>query len=136
MTTLSFFAGIITTTTLVALIASVSSSDQASATAVLYLFRSLGAVVGLSISSAVIQQILRITLTKRFSGSPYDVEELVRRVRESLTYIDSLDPAVQVIVRQSYSQALFGAFSYGTLLSLLSLVSSLFIRDRSLDTSN
>ncbi|KAF8503918.1 hypothetical protein JB92DRAFT_2833361, partial [Gautieria morchelliformis] len=112
------------TTTLIALIANVTSEDQAIATAVSYLFRSLGGVIGISAGSAVVQNTLR----------GHDIDEIVRRVRESLSYVDTLDPGTRVIVRGSYEQALLATFVFSTIMGTGGLLASLFIREKSLGT--
>ncbi|KIJ23971.1 hypothetical protein M422DRAFT_62375 [Sphaerobolus stellatus SS14] len=103
------------TTTLIALIANVTAADQAVAIAVSYLFRSLGGVVGISLGSALVQNTLRVYLADKLTGRGLDVEEIVRHVRESLSYIDTLDPATRVIVRSSYEKAVASAFWLTTL---------------------
>lgn len=50
------------TTTLISVIANADPADQAIATACTYLFRSLGSVVGVSLSATVVQQSLRTLL--------------------------------------------------------------------------
>ncbi|KAF8885359.1 major facilitator superfamily domain-containing protein [Infundibulicybe gibba] len=57
------------TTSLVALIANAGLADQAIATAVSHLFRSLGSVVGLSIGSVLIQSSLKSSLRRKLAGS-------------------------------------------------------------------
>ncbi|KAF8530799.1 major facilitator superfamily domain-containing protein [Gautieria morchelliformis] len=126
--------GIAVTTTLIALIANVSSEDQAVATAVSYLFRSLGGVIGISAGSAVVQNTLRVCLTSRLTGPGHDIDEIVRRVRESLSYVDTLDPGTRVIVRGSYEQALLATFVFSTIMGTGGLLASLFIREKSLGT--
>ncbi|KAK1221195.1 hypothetical protein PQX77_016009 [Marasmius sp. AFHP31] len=65
--------GAAVTTSLVALIANAGKEDQAIATAVSYLFRSLGAVVGISAGSTILQDTLRSILRHRLTG--HDVNE-------------------------------------------------------------
>ena len=60
------------TSTLVALIANAGPEDQAVATAVSYLFRSLGSVVGLSVGTTLTQEVLRQSLRKRLPGENVD----------------------------------------------------------------
>ncbi len=64
------------TTSLISLIANAGNADQAIATAVSYLFRSLGSVVGLSIGSTLVQDTLRSALRKRLTGSDADIDEV------------------------------------------------------------
>ncbi|KAH9937277.1 major facilitator superfamily domain-containing protein [Fomitopsis serialis] len=96
----SVYLGGSLTTTLVAMIANAGQENQAVATAVSYLFRSLGGVVVLSISMTLTQETLRTHLRARLTGA--DVEEIIKRVRESLSYIDELRPEVRALVRSSY----------------------------------
>ncbi|THH14448.1 hypothetical protein EW146_g5877 [Bondarzewia mesenterica] len=118
------------TTTLIALIANAGTTDQAVATAVSYLFRSLGSVVGLSVGSTLFQDTLRKYLHARLVGQ--DVEEIIRRVRESLKYVDQLEPAIRAIVRSSYEEALQATFWFAVVLAGLAMVSSIFIKEKSL----
>ena len=104
-----FSNGIGVTTSLIALIANASPQDQAVATACSYLFRSLGSVVGLSISATVVQQSLRTQLRTRLQSGK-DADLIVRRVRESLDYIKTLEPEVRETVRQCYESATRAGF--------------------------
>ncbi|KAJ2922622.1 hypothetical protein H1R20_g14488, partial [Candolleomyces eurysporus] len=118
------------TTSLISLIANAGPEDQAIATAVSYLFRSLGSVVGISMGSTIVQMSLRSTLIKRLSGQ--DVEEIVRRVRESLGYLEKLDPTTRAIVRSSYETAIQSAFWFSVGIAILCFISSLFIIEKPL----
>jgi len=118
------------TTSLISLIANAGQEDQAIATAVSYLFRSLGCVLGLSIGSTLIQATLRSMLHRKLSGA--DVEEIIRKVRESLTYIDKLDPPTQVVVRGSYEEAIHVTLWFSVIMAAFGLLSSLFIKEKAL----
>ncbi|KAK2464732.1 hypothetical protein APHAL10511_003308, partial [Amanita phalloides] len=61
------------TTTLISLIAHAGQADQATATAMTYLFRSLGCVIGVFAGGTLVQNTLRNLLQKRLSGD--DVQE-------------------------------------------------------------
>jgi hypothetical protein len=58
--------------------------------------------------------------------------QLIRKVRESLTYIDKLDPATQKVVRYCFEMALHSAFSFSVIVATLTVISSLFIKEKSL----
>jgi hypothetical protein len=60
--------------------------------------------------SSVVQQSLKTQLRDRLNGGK-DVDEIVRRVRESLDYIKTLEPAVAAVVRQCYGEATRAAFA-------------------------
>ena len=104
-----FSNGIGVTTSLIGLIANASIEDQAVATACSYLFRSLGSVVGLSLSATVVQQSLRTQLQDRLNSGK-DADKIVKRVRESLEFVKTLDPDVQEIVRHCYGIAIRNGF--------------------------
>ena len=106
-----FSNGIGVTTTLIGLIANAAPQDQAVATACSYLFRSLGSVVGLSLSATVVQQSLRVQLRNRL-GSGKDADRIVQGVRESLEYIKTLNPEIAEIVRQCYGSATTAGFGF------------------------
>ena len=104
-----FSNGIGVTTSLIGLIANASTEDQAVATACSYLFRSLGSVVGVALSATVVQQSLRTQLQDRLKSGK-DADEIVKRVRESLEYVKSLEPEMQEIVRHCYGIATKDSF--------------------------
>jgi len=112
-----FSNGIGVTTSLIGLIANAAPKDQAIATACSYLFRSLGSVVGLSLSATVVQQSLRTQLQERLKSSG-DAEHIVKRVTESLDYLKFLEPATREVVRQCYGAATRAGF--GLMLGILS----------------
>ncbi|KAI5832975.1 MFS general substrate transporter [Schizophyllum commune Tattone D] len=118
------------TTSLISLIANAGTEDQAIATAGSYLFRSLGQVTGLAIASTILQDVLRKTLHQKLHGQ--DVDEIVKRVRESLAYLEELDPESRGIVRYSYEHALNTVFWFTAVTAALALVSSIFIRETEL----
>ncbi|KAJ6614392.1 major facilitator superfamily domain-containing protein [Mycena sp. CBHHK59/15] len=102
------------TTSLIALISNAGSADQGMATAVSYLFRSLGSVVGLSVGSTLLQVSLRTSLREKLTGVDIDIDEIIRRVRESLKYIDELDHATASVVRSSYESAVLVTMWFST----------------------
>ncbi|KAL0065003.1 hypothetical protein AAF712_007994 [Marasmius tenuissimus] len=125
--------GAAVTTSLVALIANAGKEDQAIATAVSYLFRSLGAVVGISAGSTILQDTLRSILRHRLTG--HDVNEIVRRVRESLQYLDQLDPETRAVVKTSYESSIQVAMWYSVGLAVCTFACSLFIKEKPLSRS-
>lgn len=71
---MGFGNGIGVTSTLIAVIAAAGSEEQAVATAVSYLFRALGMVTGVSVSSMLVQGSLRRELSRTLNGT--DAEEV------------------------------------------------------------
>ncbi|EJD00248.1 uncharacterized protein FOMMEDRAFT_112623 [Fomitiporia mediterranea MF3/22] len=121
------------TTTLIAIISNAEQEDQAIATAISYLFRSMGSVLGISVGSTLVQNTLRKYLRERLIGQVgINVEDIVEHARSSLDSLASLPPTVQKIVRESYAEATRAAFLFSVLLAGLALLSSFFIREKSL----
>ncbi|KAJ6479889.1 member of the major facilitator superfamily [Mycena vitilis] len=117
------------TTSLIAIISNAGPADQAMATAASYLFRSLGSVIGLSVGSTLLQLSLRTSLRKALTDD-IDVEEIIRRVRESLTYIDELDAVTAAIVRVAYEHAVRVTMWFSTVTAVCALFSAAFIREK------
>ncbi|KAJ6566891.1 member of the major facilitator superfamily [Mycena capillaripes] len=122
------------TTSLIALISNAGPADQAMATAASYLFRSLGSVVGLSVGSTLLQLSLRVSLRKALTDD-VDVDEIVRRVRESLTYIDELDAGTAGIVRTAYEHAVRVTMWFSTAMAACALIAAAFIREKPITVS-
>ncbi|MCJ1240294.1 hypothetical protein MMC14_008294 [Varicellaria rhodocarpa] len=127
----SFSTGVGVTTTLIGLIANASREDQAIATACSYLFRSLGSVVGLSLSATVVQQTLRNQLRDRL-GSGKEADNIIQKVRQSLDYIRALDPDTQEIVKKCYSNSTRAGFSFLIGVAAFAAISSWFVREKKL----
>jgi tetrahydromethanopterin S-methyltransferase subunit B len=112
-------------------IANADPKDQAIATACTYLFRSLGSVVGVSMSSTVVQQALRVQLMEKLdSGS--EADEIVEKVRQSLDFIKQLEPYTRELVRSCYGKATNAAFGVSIGVICLSLAAAMFIREKKL----
>ncbi|KAK5013550.1 major facilitator superfamily domain-containing protein [Cryomyces antarcticus] len=126
-----FSNGIGVTTSLIALIANSSHEDQAVATACSYLFRSLGSVFGVSLSATVANATLRSSLADAL-GSGTAAADIAARVRESLGYIGTLEPAVRDLVRQCYAKSTRAAFGLEIGLVAGAAVAAWFIRERAL----
>ena len=118
-----FGLGIGTTTTLIGLIANAAAEDQAIATACSYLFRSLGSVVVLSLTSSVVQQSLRHQLRAHLNSGK-DAEEIVKKARDSLDYIKTLEPAVREAVRQCFAISIRNGFAFGLGIACCAILAS------------
>jgi hypothetical protein len=127
----AFGGGAAITTTLINVIANADPKDQAIATACTYLFRSLGSVIGVSLSSTVVQQALRTQLRDRLKSGK-EVDKIVEGVRKSLDYIKELEPDVREVVRGCYRRATNASFGVSIGVITLALVSSWFIREKKL----
>ncbi|CAG8898069.1 unnamed protein product [Penicillium egyptiacum] len=128
----AFGNGIGVTTTLIGLISNATYEDQAVVTACSYLFRSLGSVIGLSLSSTVVQQVLRNRLKSGLRDSK-NIDQIVEGVRQSLDFIKTLDPATARIVRDSYGWSTNKGFAFLVCVVFFALLSSCFIRESKLN---
>ncbi|KAL6910574.1 major facilitator superfamily domain-containing protein [Trichoderma evansii] len=117
------------TTILVGLIANAAPEDSAIAIACSYLFRSLGASIGVGTSSAVLQQVLRTQLASRIGEDAGQIEE---KVRQSLDIIKELPPLVAEQVRASYQVAIVAAFIPSFLFGLGCFVTTFWVKEKSL----
>jgi hypothetical protein len=87
--------------------------------------------VGISVGASIMQQCLRIYLRQSLTDYA-DFDSIVKHVRESLDYIDTLDPAVGEVVRRCYSKALGVTFVLNLCLAAVSAFTSWFIKDKDL----
>ncbi|KAL9132550.1 MAG: hypothetical protein Q9175_006276 [Cornicularia normoerica] len=97
------------TTTLLALISAVDHEDQAVITSASYAFRSTGSAIGITIASAVFQNILKLRLWAEF-GDREGAADMIARLRDSLDEIKTLPVEWKGEVREVYMEALRGVF--------------------------
>ncbi|KAM0787409.1 hypothetical protein ACM66B_003493 [Microbotryomycetes sp. NB124-2] len=95
-------AGILTIT-LVALIAAVEPAQMASATGVSYLFRATGSVLGISLSTSILQNSLKSQLHKRITGK--GSRKIIEHIRLDVNYIKTLPHHLQLAAIDSYEHA-------------------------------
>ncbi|KAJ0308362.1 hypothetical protein COL5a_000738 [Colletotrichum fioriniae] len=113
--------GAMLTITLLGCIAAVDHSQQAVITSATYLARSLGGTIGITIGSAVYQNVLRVKLWERFGDYP-NAAEIIGRIRDDLDELKNLPPGWKPGVIDSFREA-FGSVWYTMLgLSILALV--------------
>lgn len=126
--------GGILTITLLALISAVEHKYQAVITSASYAFRSTGSTIGISIASAVFQNILQTQLTARFEGI-HDSEKIISRVRNSIQEIRRLPPDLEQRALDAYMSAFKGVWA--TLLGMVVVAAlfGLFVREHVLHTN-
>ncbi|ATY60303.1 MFS multidrug [Cordyceps militaris] len=127
---IGIYAGI--STVLIALLANTTMADTAVTVACSYMFRSLGASVGVSTSSALLQYVLRTELAHRLSHDKGLVDEIGQRVRQNIDYIKELPPIVAAIVRSSYLHASVIALAPPVLCGLLAFIFTFWVRETAL----
>jgi len=126
-----FGNAVVLQTMLIALLAHIPQSAMAVGTGFGQLFRSVGQVGGVAISSAVFQSTLDKELQKRIQGPGSD--EIIKKIRESAKLVVSLPPDLQRPARDSYDIALRTVFAIAMCSTLMAYLVRLPIPDRSLD---
>ena len=116
------------TTTLLALLAAVDQSYVAVMTSASYAFRSTGAVIGISIASAVFRNTLRPQLYDRL-GHLENGMELIAGLEQELSKIFELPSPLKEDVQQAYMNALHTVFWTLTGISAAGVVSALFMKE-------
>ncbi|KAK3678555.1 hypothetical protein LTR78_001853 [Recurvomyces mirabilis] len=119
--------GAVLTITLISLISAVEHKYQAVITSASYAFRSTGSSIGITISSAVFQNILRRRLEARFEGLPGAADE-IERIRDSVERIHHMPEGWYEGVLEAYVESLRGVWAVILIFSLLAAFASLFMR--------
>ncbi|KAG5939562.1 hypothetical protein E4U53_007780 [Claviceps sorghi] len=126
--------GAMLTTTLLACIAAVDHSQQAVVTSATYLARSLGATVGITIGSAVYQNLLQARLWDRFGDQPGAADE-IRRIRDDLDELRHLPEGWYDGVMDSFMDAFRGVWLTMLGLAVAALVSVSLMRHHTLHST-
>ncbi|SYW77881.1 related to multidrug resistance protein [Ustilago bromivora] len=126
----AFGTSAIFTFMLIGLIASVSKEKAAVATGTVYLFRSLGQVMGVSLSTALFQMLLQAQMGKNITpdllpdpGEGVEgVSKLISALRHDASLVPSLRPVeLREAAQLSYENAIKWVFVFVTALNLLYL---------------
>lgn len=123
--------GSLITVTLLAAISSVPHDQQAVVTSASYAFRSTGSTLGVTIASAVYQNLLLSGLHQRFDGRD-GADDEIRRIRDSLDELKKLPAGWEQGVFESYEIALRGVFLTSLGIAVLGLVAASFMREHKL----
>ncbi|KAL1899906.1 hypothetical protein Sste5346_002772 [Sporothrix stenoceras] len=126
--------GAMLTITLLACIASVAQSRQAVITSATYAFRSVGGTLGLTLASAVYQNILRSQLWERFGDLPGAAEEIAR-IRDDLGELKHLPEGWYDGVIASYMDAFRGVWLMGLGLGVVGLISVSLMKQHTLHST-
>ncbi|KAF8512610.1 MFS general substrate transporter [Hysterangium stoloniferum] len=128
----SFAVGSVLTTTLIAMITSVSREDMAVATGITYLFRTSGQVLAVSLSGALIQAVLTRRLSESITGPGASEVWIISRIRHETDYITQLPSPLREAAVRSYASAIKAAFICQTVAAVLLFISCLPIQENSL----
>ncbi|KAK9463451.1 major facilitator superfamily domain-containing protein [Lipomyces oligophaga] len=125
--------GSLITSTLIALIASVPHEFQAVTTSINYGFRALGSTMGVSMASAIFQNVLGSRLYARVTGP--GAAEIIERVMDSVEEIENLPEEYKPLVISSYYDACKGVFYFAVVLGFLNIVSCAVMKEHTLHTT-
>ncbi|KAK7036049.1 vacuolar amino acid permease [Favolaschia claudopus] len=131
---LGFGNAVVLQTMLIALLSHLPESHMAVGTGFGQLFRGLGQVSGVAISSAIFQSRLDAELRKRFHTP--DAENLILQIRRNSNYIRELLPEQQGYARDSYALALKTVYIFASCLTLSAYLVRLPIPDQDLDKAH
>lgn len=119
------------TVTLLAVISAVDHEHQAVITSATYAFRSTGSTIGITIASAVYQNLLISSLHEKFDGWP-GAEDEIRKIRDNFDELKHLPDGWQGGVLDSFALALRGVFLTGFSIAVLSLICGAFMKQHTL----
>ncbi|KAG9013303.1 hypothetical protein FRB93_000826 [Tulasnella sp. JGI-2019a] len=128
---LGFGNAVVLQTTLIALMASIPPSMLAVGTGFAQLFRGIGQVSGVAVSSAVFQTLLDRELRIRLTGDGSD--ELIQKIRHSSKFVATLPEEVQILAREAYAVGLQSVFICTACAAFLGFCIRLGIPELSLD---
>ncbi|KAF8308600.1 MFS general substrate transporter [Clavulina sp. PMI_390] len=120
-------------TTMIALISSVSHAEMPVAIGLYYLFRNTGQVLGVSMSGAITQSILRTQLRDRIHAP--NAEELIREIRHSTSIIPTLEPELRDAAVTSWAIALRAVFIFNAILALVALLACIPMEEHELSST-
>ncbi|KAF5387165.1 hypothetical protein D9615_002098 [Tricholomella constricta] len=128
---LGFGNAVVLQTMLIALLVHLPESQMAVGTGFGQLFRGIGQVGGVAISSAIFQSKLDIELRQRIHGP--DAEEIIMKIRRSSQHVATLPSGLQTIARESYAISLKAVFIFSACSTLLAFLVRSPIPDKYLD---
>ncbi|PQE05290.1 hypothetical protein CJF31_00008818 [Rutstroemia sp. NJR-2017a BVV2] len=119
--------GSLLTVSLLAIISAVDHEHQAVVTSASYAFRSTGGTIGITVASAVYQNVLKKELWGRFGGEPGAGEE-IGRIRDSFDELARLPEGWRDGVMESFVMAFRGVWGLSLGLAVLALVTGAGMR--------
>ncbi|RMD39622.1 hypothetical protein DV735_g5500, partial [Chaetothyriales sp. CBS 134920] len=124
--------GALLTTALVAMVSAADHEYHAVITAASYAFRSTGSSIGITLASAVYQNILSTELLENFGHLP-NSHKIINEIRNNLDAIKHLPKGwSESVVRDIYMDAFHGVFICGAILAVITLLSGLGMKEHTL----
>ncbi|KAJ3903015.1 vacuolar amino acid permease [Lentinula edodes] len=129
---MGFGNAVVLQTMLIALLAHIPESHMAVGTGFGQLFRGIGQVGGVAISSAIFQWKLDSALRERIHDP--DAEKIITHIRQNARAIGTLPPRLQRIARDSYAVSLKSVFFFASVSTLMAYLARLPIPEKDLDS--
>jgi len=115
-------------TVLMGVLSSVTDDQQATVQSAGYCVRSVGMTVGLTVSTAVFQKILKDSLWSAFGREP-GAEALIENLRSDFNALQSLDPGSKKLAQEGYMHALHVVFWIATAEVITAAIASMFMKE-------
>ncbi|KAF2802458.1 MFS general substrate transporter [Mytilinidion resinicola] len=122
------------TVTLLAFIAAVDHEHQAVITSASYAFRSTGSTIGITIASAVFQNVLKSQLWATF-GNEEGAAAIIARIRDSIDEVKNLPPEWKDAAIECYMTAFRGVWGTALGIAVLGAAVSLGMKEHFLHTN-
>ncbi|KAL8791631.1 MAG: hypothetical protein Q9195_005780 [Heterodermia aff. obscurata] len=115
-------------TVLMGVLSSIDDEQQATIQSAGYAVRSVGMTVGLTVATAVFQQLLKSALATRFASLP-GTNVPVSALRSDFNALQGLDPVSRNAARGAYMEALHAVFWITTAESVIAGVASMLMKE-------
>lgn len=109
-------------------VSNVSAADQAVATACSFLFRSLGAAIGVSLIGLVIDQVLGLQL--RAALGPEVAADVQNKIKDGLDFLKDLPPDLRTTIRDCYGSGIQSGFVMCSALLAISALCVIWWREK------
>ncbi|KAI0490805.1 major facilitator superfamily domain-containing protein [Xylaria cf. heliscus] len=126
--------GAMLTITLLACLAAVDHSHQATITSATYAFRSVGSTVGITVGSAIYQNVLKNNLWDHFGDLPGAAEE-IKRIRDDIDELNHLPEGWYDGVAASFQEAFQSVWFTLMGLSMLAVISVSLMKQHKLHST-
>lgn len=121
-------------TVLMAALSSVLDNQQASVQSAGYFFRFTGMTLGMTVSTAAFQQVLKDGLWLSFGDEP-GARELIASLRTDFNAVQALTPPARHIAQVSYMKALHAVFYIAVAEAIVAAIASLCMTENELPES-
>ncbi|KAH8821380.1 major facilitator superfamily domain-containing protein [Xylogone sp. PMI_703] len=121
-------------TVLMAVLSSVTDDQQASVQSAGYFFRFTGMTLGMTVSTAAFQHVLKNGLWSSFGGEP-GAGELIARLRTDFNAVQALAPPAKHMAQVSYMKALHVVFYIAVAEAIVAAIVSLCMTENELPES-